>query len=68
MAPLEPRNPEDLMGRHHHQECAAGLAPVVGIDSVVGLLLAHELERLVLAGRHRREASGMGFRRLEAEE
>jgi hypothetical protein len=44
---------EDLAGRGHDEGGAAGFAPVVGIDAVVGLLFSDEVEGLVLADGHR---------------
>ncbi len=54
---------EYLPGRGHDEELAAGLAPVVRVDAVVGLLFAHGLERLVLALTH---CLRFGFRGLYA--
>jgi hypothetical protein len=60
---LDSRDADDLAGGHHDQERSAGIAFVVGVHSVVRLLLAHELERLVVAGGH---ARGSGFRWIYA--
>ena len=55
----------DPMRGQCDEEGAAGPAPVVGVDAVVGLLLTDILEGLVLAGRHGVIALGSGFRPLE---
>jgi hypothetical protein len=41
--------PYDLLGREDDQDGTAPRAPVVGVDAVVGPLVSHELQGLVLA-------------------
>jgi hypothetical protein len=43
---------DDFAGRGHDENGAARFAPIVGIDTVFGLLFSHEIEGLVLADGH----------------
>lgn len=61
-------NAHYLPGRHDDEEGAAAFAPEVGVDAVIGLLFAHELDGLVLAAGHVTEDPVSGFRRLGAAE
>ena len=47
---MDPRYAVHLAGRGHDQEGAAGLALVVCVDAVVGLLVPNEFEGFVFAG------------------
>lgn len=47
----------DLAARGDYKEGLAGFAPVVGVDPVIGLLLAYEFEGPVLTLSHRSRAT-----------
>jgi hypothetical protein len=62
---LDSGNPYHLSGRRHDKKGPAELARIIGVYPVFSLLLPHELQRFVLAGRHEPESSVLRFRPLE---
>ena len=58
---------DDLFGRGHHQDGAAGPALVVGVHPVVGLLFPDEIQGFVLAGQVIGRRGETGYRDLASE-